>query len=102
MVTREVNPDAAEGIASSIRAGVPRALGSETRIVVPLPGLLSISAVPPRLRRIPSTTASPKPRPVDLVLKKGSNILACVSGDIPQPVSEISNCTQLSLNQSFS
>jgi len=38
-------------------------------------------------------TASPRPRPENLVVKNGSKILACVSGDMPQPVSDTSSCT---------
>ena len=40
-----------------------------------------------------STGINPRPWPAPLVLKKGSNTLACVSCDMPQPVSETSSCT---------
>ncbi len=48
---------------------------------------------PPLLRTIPFTAANPNPRPVNLVEKKGSNILPLVSSSIPRPVSLTSRIT---------
>src|SRR5215470_13362144 len=70
------------GRKSWISAGVVSAHGSNTRNVVPLPSSLSRYMTPWSPRTIPCTTASPSPRPADLVVKYGSNILARTSGDI--------------------
>ena len=49
--------------------------GRRTSKRVPSPGLLMTSMVPPWSRTIPWTAARPMPRPVNLVVKKGSKIL---------------------------
>src|ERR1035438_9597584 len=42
---------------------------------------------------MPATAASPNPRPVNLVEKKGSKILALVASSMPEPVSRTSRQT---------
>ena len=39
---------------------------------------------------MPRTAERPRPRPVNLVVKKGSNIRAAIDGSMPAPVSETS------------
>ena len=56
-------------------------------MVVPWPRSLSISMAPRWARTMPSTAASPSPRPVNFVVKKGSKIFSRVSSSMPQPVS---------------
>src|SRR3954463_10159671 len=68
--------------------GVSATHGNQTSKVVPAPGALSTEMAPACERTMPWTAAKPRPRPVDLVVKKGSKILARVAPDIPQPVSE--------------
>ena len=54
--------------------------------MVPWPGLL-VTRMPPLCpRKIPWTAAKPNPRPVNFVVKKGSNIFASVCSSMPQPV----------------
>jgi hypothetical protein len=70
-----------------------RAAGKSTRKSVPTPMRESISIPPSWLRTIPSTAASPSPRPVNLVVKNGSKIREIVSCDMPQPESSTSRNT---------
>ena len=69
------------------------ALGKQIPMVCALVRLALEPTAPPRLRTIPSTIANPRPRLPDLVLKNGSNTLACNCRGTPRPVSEISSCT---------
>ena len=54
------------------------------------PGELLTRRAPPWLRTMPITAASPSPRPVNFVVKKGSKILARVVSSIPDPLSRTS------------
>ena len=67
--------------------------GSRTSKREPWPGALTTLIVPPWSRMIPCTAASPMPRPVNLVVKNGSKILAWISSVMPQPVSLTVNRT---------
>ena len=60
---------------------------------LPLPGVLSTRKVPLWARMIPTTAASPKPRPRNFVVKNGSKIRARVASSIPMPVSSTSIVT---------
>ena len=48
---------------------------------------------PPLVRTIPATAASPSPRPVNFVEKKGSKTFDAVSAVMPHPVSVTSSTT---------
>ena len=78
-------------IARSIARSVTCAdvAGSAIVNVVPLPGALSTLMRPPDSLTIARTVARPRPVPLPsgLVVKNGSKICACTSGDIPVPVS---------------
>ena len=67
--------------------------GNRTRNVVPLPRSLATLIAPLCLRTMPSTAASPRPRPANFVVKKGSKIRAWVSASMPHPVSATSRKT---------
>ena len=62
---------------------------NRTLKVVPRPRWLATSSVPPWLRTIPRTAASPSPQRVVFVLKNRSSIRSNVAGSIPQPVAAI-------------
>ena len=56
--------------------------------MLPSPGRLATSTVPPCRATMPQTTASPRPLPCGpFVVKKGSKTRRAVSGDMPTPVS---------------
>ena len=75
----------AGGVGSGSRAGSP---GSRTVKVLPSPGRLATSTVPPCRVTMPQTTASPSPLPCGpFVVKKGSKTRRAVSGGMPTPVS---------------
>jgi hypothetical protein len=65
------------------------------RTLVPLPGVLRMRMLPPDWRMKPYTIDSPSPLPVPklLVVKKGSKTRGRISGAMPPPLSETSNCT---------
>ena len=80
--------------------GIPRSLsdplsehGNQTLHVEPWPGVLTTVIAPPSARTMPCAEASPKPRPMNLVEKKGSKILVLISSVMPQPLSETSSTT---------
>src|SRR5260370_2405551 len=74
------------------RSTVPLpARGNRISNVEPLPGALTTVMAPPCERRIPCTTARPKPRPTNLVVYNGSKALLCVCAVMPQPVLETSH-----------
>ena len=77
-------------ITTSAALSVP---GNNKRKVEPRSGWLDTFNAPRWARTIPITAASPSPRPVNLVVKKGSKILACVSRLMPHPVSHTSRNT---------
>ena len=74
-------------------AAARSAAGNSTVKQLPLPGALLTVIAPLWPRRMPATAASPSPRPVNLVEKKGSKILALVASSMPQPVSRTSRQT---------
>src|SRR5262249_56156360 len=61
--------------------------GSNTVNTLPCPGVDRTVTVPPYPFTIPSTSGSPRPRPWNLVVKKGSKIRDCVAASIPLPLS---------------
>ena len=65
--------------------------------VVPWPGVLSTSMRPPCCSMMPWVMARPKPVPLSLVVKKGSNIFSWTSLGIPHPESEMT--TRISLRR---
>ena len=69
------------------------ARGKITVTVVPRSGSLSKRIDPPWSSTISLQIARPKPVPLDLVVKKGSNTFLRTSGDIPQPLSRIDSDT---------
>ena len=73
----------------AVRSGpaTAAASGRKTRKVLPFPGALSTVMKPPLLLTMPWTAARPRPRPVNLVVKKGSKIRALVSSSMPEPLS---------------
>ena len=71
----------------------PSTAGSRILKVEPFPGSLYTRMVPLCDRTIPRTADSPSPRPVNLVVKKGSKILALTPSSMPQPLSCTSSVT---------
>src|SRR5690606_23449891 len=69
------------------RGGTAGAAGRKTRKVEPWFGRLSTCSAPRWLRTMPRTGARPSPRPVNLVVKKGSKMRARTSGVMPLPLS---------------
>src|ERR1700761_1741630 len=61
--------------------------GKYTRKAAPLPGCDFTSMAPPWPFTIPNVAANPRPRPVNFVVKKGSNMRARVAASIPWPSS---------------
>ncbi len=61
--------------------------------VVPWPSALDTLMAPRCPRTIPSTAASPSPRPVNFVVKNGSKMREAVAASIPWPVSETRTST---------
>ena len=61
--------------------------------VLPRPTSLWICTVPLCPRTMPRAAAMPRPRPVNLVVKKGSKSFSRVDGSMPQPLSETSSTT---------
>src|SRR5678815_3449967 len=76
-----------------MRGGLAVTAGNSTRKVVPRPGVLSTVRRPRWLRMMPCTAARPRPRPVNLVVKNGSKILATVAGSIPEPAVSYTHLT---------
>ncbi len=70
-----------------IRPLVASATGRLTRKRVPRPGSLSTPMVPPCWATRCSVTASPRPVPLFLVVKKGAKMRSQSSGAMPGPVS---------------
>ena len=67
--------------------------GRTRRNVLPRPGSLRTSRAPRCTRAMPCTAASPRPRPVNFVVKKGSKTFSITSAVIPHPVSATSRKT---------
>ena len=87
------SPAAADTASSAVSCADSLLHGSRISKREPWPGALTTLIVPPWLRMIPCTAASPMPRPVNLVVKNGSKILAWISSVMPQPVSLTSKRT---------
>ena len=79
--------------ATAVAGAAARMAGSQTRTVVPRPGALSTAMAPRWPRTMPSVAESPSPRPRNFVVKKGSNMQACVASSIPAPVSATASST---------
>ena len=82
-------PEDAPSAGAAAPSGASTA-GISTRIVAPFSAALSTRIAPRWPRTIPSTAAMPSPRPVNFVVKNGSNIRFCVCSSIPQPLSATS------------
>ena len=82
------------GSAGAWTAAVREETGNWRQKVVPSLTRLSTRREPLWLLTIPRMAASPSPRPVNLVVKKGSKIRLRVSSSMPHPSSWIRTYTQ--------